>query len=209
MKTKKAKENRYGWTGQKQGSNVYALYTGVTDDPYKRYMTGLAYGSTDYFYSGEKWYANEVEEFYLEKMPKIPKNFKYDEKMWESFNEQIQIDSIYIARMELEEKGLKVRIVNRNEGIGSGKYKNYVKTRRELYRDWILSRWLEPENKDIKIWREEDNVIFYSKKIKDTAVKGVTTDADENKKTKKLYLQKKLSSIAAQKKEIEKMLKTA
>ena len=197
------KDYRYGWAEQ-QAEKQYDIYTGITDDPYKRYMTGYAY----YQQWGKSYHAADVEEFFQEEMPPVPKDFPYDADLWSAFHERLQINALYQAAGELEaEKGWEITIVNRNNAVGPIKKDGYEESPKELFTQWAVNCWINKTN-DVAVWTDGvAGANCYSKKMCAAIVKSLKSADKSDAKVKKQYLlKKKKAQLASELKEVESLL---
>ena len=188
------KDYRYGWAYQ-EAEKQYDIYTGITDDPYKRYMTGYA----RYEQYGKCYHANRVEELFQEEMPPVPKDFPYSAGLWSQFHEQLQINALYRAAVELEEQeDWKVNIVNCNNAVGVN--------RKEEFMEWAVNCWIN-KSTDIDIFTDGYIAQPYSKKVCKAVIKSLKSNQRANEKARQKYLKQKAAQLASELREVEGLLK--
>ena len=200
------KDYQYGWASQ-VAKKHYAIYTGITDDPYQRYMTGYAYQGS---YRHTSFNANEVEEFFQGTMPKQPKDFPHCEKYWEKFQEQLQINALAQAAETMEEEeGWTVDLVNVNNAVSS-----VVPTASatgfssmELFTQWAVACWIKKTN-DVDVWTDGIGTTnCYSKEVFKAALKHLKSTEKADARARTRYLKTKKAQLASELAEIERALR--
>ena len=198
-KTKMNKDYRYGWASQ-QGEKHYAIYTGITDDPFQRYMTGYAYQGG---YNHSSYSAERVEEFYQEPMPKPTKDFPHYEEYWGKFQEQLQINALAQAASTMEqEEGWTVDLVNVRNAVSTTVASGEEFSSLELFTQWAVACWIKKTN-DVDVWTDGISATnCYSKEVYKAALKHLrsTEKADARARTK--YLKSKKAQLASELKEV-------
>ena len=190
-----AKHYRYGWASQ-QAEKQYDIYTGITNDPHNRYMTGYAY----YDRYGKSYRSHSVDEFFQEEMPPVPKDFPYGAGLWSQFHEQLQINALYMAAAELEvQEDWKVNIVNCNNAVGVN--------RKEEFMEWAVNCWIN-KSTDIDIFTDGNSFAQpYSKKVYKAVIKSLKSNQRANEKARQKYLKQKAAQLASELREVEGLLK--
>ena len=201
MKELDTKQYRYAW-GCQAGEN-YQIYTGVTNDPYLRYGTGYAWTRTE----GSAWYktvvksisSSIVEEFFCEDMPEKPENFPYEDKVWESCQEQLQINALKVAKKQSDLESVQeveVELLNSNRAVTNVVKSREKQSSNEIFHQWAVNQW--SKESDVQLYKDGDCLaLFYSNKIRRAATDWIENDVKTNNHLKQC-LASRIKKLEAQ-----------